>query len=228
MKLLIVILLTCFHTGYTQSLHTIRGQIIGQNAGTVYLYSAGVFRQGTQLVDSVKLSSQFFSFQKVLSEPNGYYISLNNVPGQLYFVWDKDIVISLKIDNLNQSLVEESSVNEAIKSFSDTVETVYERRFKEIVQAFSQAKLEKDTLQTQQIYQHYLSLGIEYKNAISSHIKKRKEQWDSLFILSSYHKNLGRQMTLDLLNEMPQLFQQSQLANQLKATITDSSYPIIP
>lgn len=46
MKLLIVIILTSLQTGYAQSLHTIRGQIIGQNSGTVYLYSAGIFRQG--------------------------------------------------------------------------------------------------------------------------------------------------------------------------------------
>lgn len=185
MKLLIITILTSFTTAFAQGLHTIRGQVIGQKTGTVYLYSAGVFRQAAQLVDSVELSSQFFSFRKVLSEPIGYFISMNSAPGQLYLVWDEDVVISLKTDDLNQSSVEESPVSEALKSFSDTVEAVYDKRFKVIYEQLHQSKQGEDTLQAQQLYQQYLTLGIEYRDAIASYIKLRKGYWDSLFVLTS-------------------------------------------
>lgn len=206
----------------------IQGQIVGLTDSKVYLYSNRLLGQAPQLIDSVRLSGQFFSFKRVISEPVGYFLSINEAFGQFYFIWDKDLFISLNADDLNQSSVEESPVNELLKSFSDTVEIVYNRRFTQIRQSIIQTKQDEDMGKTQQLYEEYYRLARQLNDTTVSFIRLHKESWVSLFALVSYHRDLGRKQTLDLLSILNQTLLTSQLYRQLKEKISDSNYLMIP
>jgi hypothetical protein len=212
---------------FAQVTATIRGQVIGKPSGALYLYAASVLSHAPQLMDSVKLTNPFFSFQKPRSEPAQYFIAMTNAPGQFYFVWDNDVVLSLRVDDLNQSLAE-SPVNEALKSFSDTVGVLYENRLADIRPLIPQAMEQKDTLKAQQLSVKYYFLSLTYYVRITSFIRTQKDSWAILFMLVTYHKDLGRRLTLDLLAGMPAVFQQSQLGNQLRLTLIDPTYIISP
>ncbi|GAB3957222.1 hypothetical protein GCM10028805_49310 [Spirosoma harenae] len=124
LKTVLLFSLTVSFSGFAQPDYAIRGQVMNKNSGTIYLYAASVFGQAPRLIDSVKLANPFFTFRKPLDEPGTYFISMNDAIGQFHFVWDKDVVVSLRMDDLNQSVIEESPVSEALKAFSDTVEVV--------------------------------------------------------------------------------------------------------
>ncbi|WP_248475279.1 DUF4369 domain-containing protein [Spirosoma liriopis] len=221
-------LLTSTLSGFAQGVSIIQGQIVGLNDSKVYLYASNLLGGGTKLVDSVRLSGQYFSFRRPLTEPTGYYLSIDEAFGQFYFIWDKDLFISLDSDDLNQSTVDESPVNKLLKSFSDTVEIAYNRRFKEVRQAIFQAKQDRDSNKTQQLYEEYFRLARQLNDHINSFIRLYKDSWVSLFTLLSYHRELGRKQTLDLLSIINPTLQNSQLYTQLKEKINDTNYPIIP
>lgn len=215
-------------SGFTQDVSIIQGQIVGLTDSKVYLYSNRLLGQPPQLVDSVRLSGQFFSFRKPINEPAGYFLSIDDTYGQFYFIWDKDLFITLNADDLNQSIVEESPVNELLKSFSDSVETNYDRHFKQIRQEISQARQDGDILKTQRLYEEHFRLTHQLNDVIVSFIRLHKESWVSLLALVSYHRDLGRKQSLDLLGIMTQTLQDSQLYTRLKKTINDNKYPILP
>ncbi|NEU70227.1 DUF4369 domain-containing protein [Spirosoma agri] len=229
-KLTVVLLtlLFCWSSSLAQNTCTIRGQVIGRPRGTVYLYESRVLNQAAKLVDSVCLKSSFFSFQRELKEPAGYILALSNAPGQFYFIWDTNVVISLRSDDLNQSLVEESPVNEALKSFSDTVTMIYDKRLNEISQALSQGRAQNDTLRVKQNYQDYYTIRVKQHTSFLAFMQAQNESWAALFLLLTHHKELGRQQTLNLLGAMSKQLQQSQLGSRLKAIINDPAYLILP
>lgn len=224
----IILLLALTVSGFAQGVSIIQGQIVGLKNSTVYLYSTNLLGQASQLVDSVRLSGQFFSFKRPIKEPTGYFLSIDDTFGQFYFIWDKDLFITLNADDLNQSSVEESPVNELLKNLADTVEIVYNRRFRQIRQAIFQAKEDGDTGKTQQLYEEYFRLARQLNDATISFIRLHKESWVSLFALVSYHRDLGRKQTLDLLSTINQTLQKSQLYTQLKEKVSDTKYPLIP
>lgn len=207
---------------------TIHGQIVGRKEGTVYLYASRTLGQPTQLVDSVTLTSQFFRFKKVSREPAGYSLSLNEVPGQCYFIWDRNVVASLNADDLTQSTVEESPTTEAWNRFVDTVEVAYERKLREKRETIYNAREQKDTLRMPRLYLENRMLDYQYRNARTSFIKQHKEAWISLFVLVAHHRDLGRKDTLSLLAILSQSLQRSELGNQLRTIVTNSSYFIMP
>jgi hypothetical protein len=206
----------------------IRGQVIGRKSGNVYLYDAGSFRAGSQLVDSVKLTSQFFSFTKSSGEPKAYYLNVDGAVGQYYFIWDKDVVITLKPDDLNQSIIEDSPLNDQLKTFSDTVEVYYKQKLNEARKSVMAAKEAKDNAKVGQLYQEYVSLATKEWNWINKYIRTNNDSWASLFILLTHHRDFGRKNSLDLLNVLSPTIQASQLASRLKTTLNDSNYIIIP
>ena len=206
----------------------VQGQIVGLNTGKVYLYKTGLFAQGPHLVDSTRLSGQFFYFKRLIDEPGAYFMSIDDAIGQFHFVWDKDLFVVLDADDLNQSLVEESPLNQAIKTFSDTTAKSYEQRMGFVRQTIAQAQQANDTSKIRQAHEAYHNLFDTYKNVISSFVERHKQDWSGLFILSSYHKDLGRQLTLDLLSVLDPVCQKSQLATQLKAMVSDPIYLIRP
>lgn len=213
---------------FAQSTQVIRGQVIGRKSGNVYLHDAGSFRESAQLVDSVKLTSQFFSFTRPLGEPKAYILNVDGAVGQYYFVWDKDVVISLRPDDLNQSIVEDSPLNEQLKRFSDTIDVVYKQKVNDARKAILAAKEAKDNAKVGQLYQEYISLATKEWNWIDKYIRTNSDSWASLFILVKNHRDFGRKNSLDLLSVMSPTIQASQLANRLKTTLNDSTYIIIP
>lgn len=211
-----------------QNSFTLRGQVIGPSMNTIYLHKSSLLSHSFQVVDSVRSSNQFFSFNQIIAEPTGYLLSMKNAPGQFLFIWDKDLVVYLRADDLNQSSVEESLVNDALKSFADTLETIYEKRFRAIRNELYQAKQGNDTTKIQQLHKDYYDIDIKYREAVISHIQLHSKSWASLFVLASYHKNLGRRVTLDLLSLMSESFQKSQLSCKLKQALNDPVYEISP
>lgn len=225
---IIFVLLTSTLVSIAQRVCMVQGQIVGLNTSMVYLYKTGLFSQGPQLVDSTRLSGQFFYFKRLIDEPGAYFMSIDEAIGQFHFVWDKNLFVLLDADDLNQSLIEESPVNQAIKTFSDTTAKNYEQRMELVRQTIAQAQQANDTSKIRQDYEAYYSLFNSYKNMVSSFIELHKHEWSGLFILSSYHKDLGRQLTLDLLTVLDPIFQKSQVATQLKTMVSDSTYLIRP
>lgn len=227
-RLATIYLFICSVVSYAQTSSTIRGQVIGRKAGTVYLYSSGSFRNAHQLLDSVRLSSQFFSFTTSLVEPTACFLEMNDAVGQFHFVWDKDVVVTLKPDDLNQSTVDESPLNERLRSFSDTVETVYSRQISEIRTAIALARESGKRDELAQLYQRYTILSIKEWTSITTYIRANNAAWASLFILVAHHRNLGRKTTLDLLNALALNVQSGRLGTQLREAVTNPDYLIIP
>lgn len=155
-------------------------------------------------------------------------MSIDEAIGQFHFVWDKDLFVVLDADDLNQSLVEESSLNQAIRTFSDTTAKSFEQRMVLVRQTIAQAQQAKDTSKVREAYEAYFNLFDNYKNVVSSFVELHKQEWSGLFILSSYHKDLGRQLTLDLLSVLDPVYQKSQLATKLKSMVNESTYLISP
>lgn len=226
--IIIIVLLTSTVKSVAQQVRMVQGQIVGLNTGKVYLYKTGLFAQGPQLVDSTRLSGQLFYFKRLLDEPGAYFMSIDEAIGQFHFVWDKDLFVVLDADNLNQSLVEDSSLNQTIRTFSDTTAKSYEQRMTLVRQTIAQAQQANNTSKVREAYEAYFTLFDTYKNVVSSFVELHKQEWSGLFILSSYHKDLGRQLTLDLLSVLNPVYQKSQLATKLKSMVSDSTYLISP
>lgn len=201
---------------------------MGRKSGNVYLYASGSFRNGHQLVDSTTLTGSFFSFTKPLDEPAAYFITVDGAVGQFYFVWDKAIVLTLKPDNLNESVIEDSPVNEQLKSFADTVETVYAQQKRANRDAFAAAQETNDETKLGQLGQDYYLLFMKEWYAVDKYIRTSTGTWASLFVLIKYHRSLGRKTSLDLLSGLTPAIQSSRLAGQLKTVLTDASYIIAP
>ena len=218
----------CCLASYAQDKQVLRGEVIGRKSGNVYLYASGSFRNGHQLVDSARLTSSFFSFTKPLDEPAAYFITVDGAVGQFYFVWDKAMVVTLKPDNLNESVTEDSPINEQLKSFADTVETAYVQRKKANREAFAVAEEAKDEAKLEQLGQAYFLLFMQEWYSIDKYIRTNTDTWASLFILIKYHKSLGRKATLELLSGLSPAIRSSRLAGQLKAVLDDASYIITP
>lgn len=206
----------------------LRGEVIGRKSGNVYLYASGSFRNGHQLIDSTTLTSSFFSFTKLLDEPAAYFITVDGAVGQFYFVWDRTVVVTLKPDNLNESVIEDSPINGELKSFADTVETAYTQKKKVNREAFAAAEEAKDEAKLEQLGQAYYLLFMQEWYAIDKYIRTNTDTWASLFVLIKYHKSLGRKATLTLLNGLSPAIQSSRLAGQLKTVLNDADYVITP
>jgi hypothetical protein len=220
--------MACCLASYAQDKQVLRGEVIGRKSGNVYLYASGSFRNGHQLIDSARLTSSFFSFTKPLDEPAAYFITVDGAVGQFYFVWDKSVVVTLKPDNLNESVTEDSPVNEQLKSFADTLETAYVQKKKANREAFALAEEAKDEVKLEQLGQAYYLLFMQEWYAIDRYIRANTSAWASLFVLVKYHKSLGRKATLDLLSGLSPAIQSSRLAGQLKSNLSDASYVIMP
>lgn len=227
-RLLIITLLAVQLVSFARSIQVIRGQVIGRNSGNVYLYQSGFFNNGHQLVDSVKMTSQFFSFAKALAEPGVYFLNMDGAVGQYYFVWDKDVVITLKPDNLNKSVIEDSPLNEQLKSFADTVETIFRQKKNANREAFTTATETKDETEIDQLGREYMLLFMQEWYAIDKYIRANNSSWAGLLILITYHRSLGKKASFELLSVLSPDIQTSTLANQLKKTLNDSSYFIAP
>ena len=221
-------MMACCLASYAQDKQVLRGEVIGRKSGNVYLYASGSFRNGHQLIDSARLTSSFFSFTKPLDEPAAYFITVDGAVGQFYFVWDKSVVVTLKPDNLNESVTEDSPVNEQLKSFADTLETAYVQKKKANREAFAAAEEAKDEAKLEQLGQAYYLLFMQEWYAIDRYIRANTSAWASLFVLVKYHKSLGRKATLDLLSGLSPAIQSSRLAGQLKSNLSDASYVIMP
>ena len=214
--------------GFSQGVSIIQGQIIGLNDRKLYLYSNRLLGQAPQLVDSVRLSGQFFSFKRPIQEPTDYFLSIDDAFGQFSFIWDKDLFITLNADDLNQSIIEESPVNQLLKSFSNSVEATYNRRFEQIRQQIFQTRQDGDAPKTQQLYEEHFRLTRQLTDVTVSFIRLYKESWVSLFALVSYHRDLGRKQSLVLLDSINPTLQRSQLYSQLKEKISDMNYMMLP
>ncbi|MFD2573951.1 DUF4369 domain-containing protein [Spirosoma soli] len=211
-----------------QTTATLHGQIAGYLNSTVYLYSVSGLRQPPQLVDSAKLTTEFFTFKRVLKEPSGYYLSMNEVAGQLYFIWDKDIVVLLNSNELDKSTVEGSPTTEAWRSFVENVQAPYDQQVKVNRELFFKAQDQKDTARVTQLYQEAYALFMNHQKAITEYIQSYHDSWAGLYVLASCYKDMGRKSAQSLFAELSSSLQQSELGKQISATITDPDYMMRP
>jgi hypothetical protein len=222
------LLIVLVFSANAQTLVTLHGQIVGYKNSTVYLYSARGLRQPAQLVDSVKLTSEFFTFKITTQEPKGYYLSLNELAGQLYFIWDKNIVVVINPDNIEKSEIEGSPTTESWRSFVENVEGPYEQKLKENRKDLYAAQAQKDTAQVMRLSQEGYNLFINHQGAIAEYIQTHHDSWIGLYMLASFFKDLGQSAAQKMLASLSPALQQSELGRQIKTILTKPEYPLRP
>ena len=164
-------------------------------------------------VDSVDTESQRFSFQRPENEVNLYNLIINNKRGDFRFVWDKDVIVSLKTDSIWSSTIEGSPASDEYLSYVEKIQPL-----KNKVIEYS---IKFNSVQSEDSVEFYKAKQDEVVDSIYNYslhyIKTNKPSFTTVFLLHWVQSfgDMGKEEVLPYYNLLSDEWKQHSLAKNM-------------